>query len=862
MALKKPSELFGKKGDNSKISENINGNLNNIKQQFDKVEELKKQLEGVTSSIDNSLSEVVDNSINFVEFKEEYSEQIDKLNTKIQGIKEDFDDKIDELRAAHLTLNTEITILDKRQNSLHIRGLKDEVLEELQNILNGNVYQNIRSLEEKFDSINEKQLQNLQEGLLNEPPNVDNSDPLTPLDKKYVTLDEFQEQYKLFINRIQKQLSTFGGGGAVRIQDLDDVDISTAKVNNKFLKYNSTSGKWEGADASGGGGGSGITTAFINAQNLNVSGVSTFTGNTNHDGGATVDVHLDVIGLTTLDDVRVSSGATFEGDVIFNGTTRFGGNHTISAASDVAPFNIKHTGSNGIVAIGGSFVGLYNSVGNEYGVLSIADAGVELAFNNQLRLETMQSGITVVGLVSATSYSGDGSGLTNIVGSGSGVVVQHDGSNVGTAGTINFSSNLDVTAIHAGIVTVTASGGGAASTAFINAQNLNVTGFSTFVGVSSFMSDVRLIGNQELNINNDALTFRGNNGGNSFISNFIDTSNGSPGNLYIGNISGNVEIDASEHFSVKTNTSEQAILATQNGSVALYHDGGNKKIETLSIGATVTGTLFATSFSGIGSNITGISTSNIVGYGIGLGGGGGSGISNVVDDTSPQLGGNLDVQSREINTSASNGNIKLTPNGTGCVEVKGAGGNDGTIQLNCSVNSHGVKIKSPPHSAAATYTLTLPTNIVNGQFLKTDGSGNLSWAASGTASRTTTNASTGSIAQTASANITIPTPGKTFSLLKVAISAPAYVILYTDSTSRSNDASRSEGTDPTPGSGVLTEVSTTTSGASIFLMTPAVLGWNNDSTPANQIYAKVVNKRATSGSNAITVTLTSVALES
>ena len=66
MALKKPSELFGKKGDNSKISENINGNLNNIKQQFDKVEELKRELEGVTNSIDSSLSEVVDNSINFV----------------------------------------------------------------------------------------------------------------------------------------------------------------------------------------------------------------------------------------------------------------------------------------------------------------------------------------------------------------------------------------------------------------------------------------------------------------------------------------------------------------------------------------------------------------------------------------------------------------------------------------------------------------------------------------------------------------------------------------------------------------------------------------------------------------------------
>ena len=128
-------------------------------------------------------------------------------------------------------------------------------------------------------------------------------------------------------------------------------------------------------------------------------------------------------------------------------------------------------------------------------------------------------------------------------------------------------------------------------------------------------------------------------------------------------------------------------------------------------------------------------------------------------------------------------------------------------------------------------------------------------------SRSTTSASTGSIAQTASANITIPTAGKSFSLLKVAIDAPAYVILYTDSTSRSNDSSRSEGTDPTPGSGVLTEVSTTSSGSSTFLMTPAVLGWNNDGTPASQIYAKVVNKRASSGSNTITVTLTTVALE-
>ena len=79
---------------------------------------------------------------------------------------------------------------------------------------------------------------------------------------------------------------TLGGGGAVNIRDLDDVDQSTARVNNKFLKYDSATSKWVGADASGGG--SGIGTDNVSTSTLNVVGVSTlgddviFTGqNTN-----------------------------------------------------------------------------------------------------------------------------------------------------------------------------------------------------------------------------------------------------------------------------------------------------------------------------------------------------------------------------------------------------------------------------------------------------------------------------------------------------------------------------------------------------------------------------------------------------
>ena len=107
----------------------------------------------------------------------------------------------------------------------------------------------------------------------------------------------------------------------------------------------------------------------------------------------------------------------------------------------------------------------------------------------------------------------------------------------------------------------------------------------------------------------------------------------------------------------------------------------------------------------------------------------GNKLGNVVEDTTPQLGGNLDVQGSEITTTTTNGNIKLNPNGTGVVEVKGDGSSeDGAIQLNCSQNTHGVKIKSPAHSAGASYTLTLPTTDGNAdQVLKTNGSGVLDW---------------------------------------------------------------------------------------------------------------------------------------
>lgn len=104
--------------------------------------------------------------------------------------------------------------------------------------------------------------------------------------------------------------------------------------------------------------------------------------------------------------------------------------------------------------------------------------------------------------------------------------------------------------------------------------------------------------------------------------------------------------------------------------------------------------------------------------------------TDLVTDTSPQLGGNLDVNGQDIVTT-SNGDIELDPNGTGKVVFKGNSDKGaGQFVLNCEQNTHGIVIKGPPHSAGASYTLTLPnTDGSSNEVLKTDGSGNLDWVA-------------------------------------------------------------------------------------------------------------------------------------
>ena len=103
----------------------------------------------------------------------------------------------------------------------------------------------------------------------------------------------------------------------------------------------------------------------------------------------------------------------------------------------------------------GSFVGPLtgNVISNQINV------GSAITIRSLTNIANFGSNISAdgnTGVVRANIFIGDGSGLTNIIGTGSGVVVKSGGVTIGTAATINFTDNINVSQISAGICTVSA----------------------------------------------------------------------------------------------------------------------------------------------------------------------------------------------------------------------------------------------------------------------------------------------------------------------------------------------------------------------------------------------------------------------
>ena len=171
-----------------------------------------------------------------------------------------------------------------------------------------------------------------QEGLLNIPPDEDNKDPLTPLDQNFVTLQELQSHYKLFVNRVTEQLATFGGGGAVELQYLDDitgiatnlsaydgmyltVDTSQAAGKNfKFASVSAGSTTWV-TNSTGIHTLSNVGIGTTNADTLlYVDGDATITGDLNVSGDIVYDEvdgrNLNITGIATINTLGVTGITT------------------------------------------------------------------------------------------------------------------------------------------------------------------------------------------------------------------------------------------------------------------------------------------------------------------------------------------------------------------------------------------------------------------------------------------------------------------------------------------------------------------------------------------------------------------------
>jgi hypothetical protein len=183
----------------------------------------------------------------------------------------------------------------------------------------------------------------------------------------------------------------------------------------------------------------------------------------------------------------------------------------------------------------------------------------------------------------------------------------------------------------------------------------------------------------------------------------------------------------------------------------------------------------------------------------------------------------------------------------------------GTIALNttCVIQPTVLSAKGSLISASAANTPTALGVGTDGQVLTacTACATGLTWAAAvSPVARATTSVTTASIANGASDNVSITIPA-TYALLKIQTSHAAWVTLYTDTASRTSDASRTENTDPLPGTGVIAEV--ITSGATTQLISPGTIGFSSDG--AGTSYARIKNKSGATA--AITVTLTYVKLE-
>ena len=445
--------------------------------------------------------------------------------------------------------------------------------------------------------------------------------------------------------------------------------------------------------------------------------------------------------------------------------------------------------------------------------------------------------LTVAGVVSATSFYGtlpasqltgalpslDGSALTGVTAIGSGVEIRDNDSPVGAAATLNFGSGLSIQ-LSSGIATVT----GPTNVTFATSAG-GLTGVPDItVGSVSANDDIQtssggqsaLLTNSSSVKNDPELTLYSNNT-TQFKGPRVELLNSSNGTQLV-HLNNSSAFGGGQYFAIEKTTNDGTFV--QQMAIYSYLNEewvfktGSPEVESLTIR----------------NGQVGIGTTNIT--------------STLTVDGNANVSGSCTAAS--FYGSAANLTNLPAAALTGALPAI-----DGSNLLNVTAAGTGVNVQDDGVGVGAAATVI---NFASGlNVVASAGIATVTGSGGGAQSRTIVSGVTTAIANLGIGNTDI-VGEKSYALMKVGLSTAGWIRLYTDSTSRSNDVSRSVGEDPAPGSGVIAEV-VTTGISTQQIITPFAMGGNMDEPVTNKIYVAIQN--LSGSTQTITANLTILQLE-
>ena len=508
--------------------------------------------------------------------KQRVEEEVKEFNRKNVETKDIFDGYFTALTEEIANL-PEVKYYDE-----DVDKLKEDIKSTSSNI--SELYKIVEELKGKQEVLKEELVND--RPITPDPEEKQGKDPLTPTDQQFATLKDLAANYRLFVNRVEQQLYTIGGGGAGFLKDMSDVNIRTGITTGDLLIYGggSSGQDWVGiastALVTGGGTGyfvqnsTGIhTTSNVGIGTTTASDALTILGDVNVNGVVTA-VNGYFSGILTAHTFEKHEVTDIYSTGIITATkgiqiTTLGLNIASGVATLTDGLRVGSAAtiySNGNLTAG---IGTFSAIDLQTGPFNVGTAATISANGNA----------TFSGIVTASSFSGDGTGLTGVAST----------DNIQTATPARFLSNIYNSGISTFVGLSSFQGGVNVKAGSAN-TSLTVEGVSRFTGVTTFTGNVNikeknLILGDSSGVTNDRIVI-GTGSDLHIFHNTLDSHiDNNTGNLILRT---NVTSDVGGNILLQPKPSEDGIVITHDGSVALYHDD-SKTLETSTSGITVTG---------------------------------------------------------------------------------------------------------------------------------------------------------------------------------------------------------------------------------------------------------------------------------